>query len=67
MPPARFPPWYSGWWAACWLIAWIGNKVTVDIRARLFEHFQALSLSFFEKRTVGSVNCLAGRSKTIGA
>ena len=38
-----------------WLIAWIGNKVTVDIRARLFEHFQALSLSFFEKRTVGSV------------
>jgi ATP-binding cassette subfamily B protein len=38
-----------------WLIAWIGNRVTVDIRSRLFEHFQALSLSFFEKRTVGSV------------
>ena len=38
-----------------WINAWIGNKVTVDIRARLFEQFQALSLSFFEKRTVGSV------------
>lgn len=38
-----------------WINAWIGNKVTVDIRSKLFEHFQALSLSFFEKRTVGSV------------
>ncbi|MGI8922933.1 MAG: ABC transporter ATP-binding protein [Fimbriimonadales bacterium] len=38
-----------------WINAWIGNRVTVDIRARLFEHFQALSLSFFDRRTVGSV------------
>jgi len=38
-----------------WINAWIGNRVTVDIRSKLFQHFQALSLSFFEKRTVGSV------------
>ena len=38
-----------------WLNAWVSNRVTVDIRSRLFEHFQALSLSFFDRRTVGSV------------
>lgn len=38
-----------------WINAWIGNKVTVDIRSRLFEHLQALSLSFYDRRTVGSV------------
>jgi ATP-binding cassette subfamily B protein len=38
-----------------WTNAWISNRVTVDIRARLFAHFQALSLSFFDRRTVGSV------------
>jgi ATP-binding cassette subfamily B protein len=26
-----------------WINAWIGNRVTVDIRSRLFQHFQALS------------------------
>jgi ATP-binding cassette subfamily B protein len=30
-----------------WINAWIGNRVTVDIRSRLFEQLQALSLSFF--------------------
>ena len=30
-------------------------QVTVDIRARLFAHLQALSLSFYDRRTVGSV------------
>lgn len=38
-----------------WINAWISNKVVVDIRAKLFEHLQALSLAFFDRRTVGSV------------
>lgn len=38
-----------------WINAWISNKVVVDIRAKLFAHLQALSLSFFDRRTVGSV------------
>jgi ATP-binding cassette subfamily B protein len=38
-----------------WLNAWLGNKVTVDVRRKLFEHLQALSLSFYDKRTIGSV------------
>ncbi len=38
-----------------WLSAWLGNKVIVDVRKRLFEHLQALSLSFYDRRTLGSV------------
>ncbi|MEW5882991.1 MAG: ABC transporter ATP-binding protein [Armatimonadota bacterium] len=38
-----------------WTNAWLGKQVTMDIRNRLFEHFQALSLSFYDRRTVGSV------------
>lgn len=35
--------------------AWLGNKVIVDIRGLLFRHMQALSLSFYDRRTIGSV------------
>ncbi len=35
--------------------AWLGNKVIIDIRGRLFKHMQALSLSFYDRRTIGSV------------
>ncbi|GIV02728.1 MAG: hypothetical protein KatS3mg015_1558 [Fimbriimonadales bacterium] len=38
-----------------WTNAWLGKQVTMDIRNRLFEHLQALSLSFYDRRTVGSV------------
>jgi ATP-binding cassette subfamily B protein len=38
-----------------WLNAWLGNKVTVDVRTQLFNHLQRLSLSYYDKRTVGSV------------
>ncbi|MFN8140367.1 MAG: ABC transporter ATP-binding protein [Fimbriimonadales bacterium] len=37
-----------------WLNAYLGNRVTVDIRAKLFAHLQALSLGFYDRRTVGS-------------
>ncbi|MHB9133076.1 MAG: ABC transporter ATP-binding protein [Armatimonadota bacterium] len=38
-----------------WLSAWLGNKITHDIRCRLYEHLQYLSLRFFDKRQMGSV------------
>lgn len=41
--------------ARFWINAWLGNRVTIDIRSKLFAHMQALSLSFYDKRTVGSV------------
>ncbi|MEM4408133.1 MAG: ABC transporter transmembrane domain-containing protein, partial [Candidatus Caldarchaeum sp.] len=41
--------------ARFWLSAWLGNKVIVDVRKRLFEHLQDLSLSFYDRRTLGSV------------
>ncbi len=41
--------------ARLWLNAWLGNKVTVDVRTQLFNHMQRLSLSFYDKRTIGSV------------
>jgi ATP-binding cassette subfamily B protein len=38
-----------------WLSAWLGNSITHDIRAQLYRHLQYLSLSFFDKRQIGSV------------
>jgi len=38
-----------------WLSAWLGNKITHDIRCRLYEHLQFLSLRFYDKRQIGSV------------
>lgn len=40
--------------ARLWLNAYLGNQVTVDIRSKLFRHMQALSLGFYDRRTVGS-------------
>lgn len=37
------------------LNAWLGNNVIVDVRAQLFRHMQALSLSYYDRRTLGSV------------
>ena len=41
--------------AQSWLSAWLGNNITHDIRCQLYRHLQYLSLSFFDKRQVGSV------------
>jgi ATP-binding cassette subfamily B protein len=38
-----------------WLSAWLGNRITHDIRCRLYEHLQYLSLRFFDKRQLGTV------------
>jgi len=36
-------------------VAWLGMQITVAIRHSLFEKFQSLSLSFYDKRNVGSI------------
>ncbi len=38
-----------------WLSAWMGNRLTHEIRCKLYEHLQYLSLSFFDKRQLGTV------------
>ena len=38
-----------------WLSAWLGNRVTHDVRCALYEHLQFTTLSFFDKRQMGSV------------
>ena len=38
-----------------WLSAWLGNRITHDIRCQLYRHLQYLSLSFFDKREMGTV------------
>lgn len=38
-----------------WLNGWLGNRVTVGIRSKLFAHLQSLSLGYYDKRTMGSV------------
>ncbi|RKY60310.1 MAG: ABC transporter ATP-binding protein [Candidatus Latescibacterota bacterium] len=38
-----------------WLSAWLGNRITHDIRSRLYHHLQYLSLSFYDRRQMGTV------------
>ncbi len=37
------------------LMAWVGQSIIYDLRARLFEHLQQLSLSFYSRYSVGRV------------
>ena len=36
-------------------VAWLGREITVSIQHSLFEKLQSLSLSFYDKRNVGSI------------
>jgi ATP-binding cassette subfamily B protein len=38
-----------------WLAAVLGNRITHDIRCKLYRHLQYLSLRFFDKRQLGTV------------
>jgi len=38
-----------------WLSAWLGTRITHDIRCQLYGHLQFLSLNFFDKRQIGNV------------
>jgi ATP-binding cassette subfamily B protein/subfamily B ATP-binding cassette protein MsbA len=37
------------------LMAWVGQSIIFDLRTRLFEHLQQLSLSFYSRYSVGRV------------
>ncbi len=41
--------------AQSWVSSWLGNRITHDIRCQLFKHLQYLSMSFYDKRQMGSV------------
>ena len=41
--------------ARSWLSAWLGNRISHDIRVQLYEHLQFLSLGFYDKQQMGSV------------
>jgi ABC-type multidrug transport system fused ATPase/permease subunit len=42
-------------WVQYYLVAWIGNRVVFDIRNRMFRHLQTLSVSYIDRRGVGSI------------
>ena len=46
------------WAVSCaqtYLLSWIGQRVLLDIRSRLFTHLQSLSLRYYDRTTVGEV------------
>ena len=58
-------PWLATWYTAAlmasflirygqaYLMAWIGQRVVVDMRMELFRHLQRMSISFFDRNPVG--------------
>ncbi|HPD14838.1 MAG TPA: ABC transporter ATP-binding protein [Planctomycetota bacterium] len=41
--------------AQSWLSAWVGNRITHDVRCQLYRHLQYLSLRFYDQRELGTV------------
>jgi len=41
--------------AQAWVSAWLGNRITHDVRCELYQHLQFLSLSFYDKRQMGTI------------
>jgi ATP-binding cassette subfamily B protein len=54
---------YVGIWILSWCIAiyqgrlaaWLGSRLTLDLRVQLYQTLQRLSLSYFDKRKLGSI------------
>ncbi len=42
-------------WGEAYLTAWLGNRVVFDLRNTMFRHLQTLSMSYIDKRGVGSI------------
>lgn len=50
--------WFASWLVAIRqgrILAWLGSRLTLDLRAQLYETLQRLSLSYFDKRQLGSI------------
>lgn len=54
---------FIGIWIVSWLIAlyqgkvaaWLGSRLTLDLRVQLYQTLQRLSLSYFDKRKLGAI------------
>jgi ATP-binding cassette subfamily B protein len=42
-------------WAHGWTVSWLGARMTADIRNRLYQQLELLSLQFYDRRQVGAV------------
>ena len=42
-------------WAHGWTVSWLGAQITADIRNRLYQQLELLSLQFYDRRQVGAV------------
>ena len=42
-------------WAHGWTVSWLGARITANIRNRLYQQLELLSLQFYDKRQVGAV------------
>jgi ATP-binding cassette subfamily B protein len=50
--------WIVSWFIAIHqgkLLAWLGSRLSLDVRVQLYETLQRLSLSYFDKRQLGSI------------
>lgn len=46
---------FGATWGETYLTAWLGNRVVLDLRNRMFRHVQSLSMDFIDRRGVGAV------------
>jgi ABC-type multidrug transport system fused ATPase/permease subunit len=44
--------WFAGW-AQTYLIGWVGQRALRDLRTRLFDHLQGLSVAFYDRSSSG--------------
>ncbi len=42
-------------WTHGWTVSWLGARMTADIRNRLYQQLELLSLQFYDRRQVGAV------------
>ena len=42
-------------YAQTYLLSWVGQRVLLDIRSRLFTHLQSLSLRYYDRTAVGEI------------
>lgn len=42
-------------WAHGWTVSWLGARITADLRNRLYQQLELLSLQFYDRRQVGAV------------
>ena len=42
-------------WGQYYLTTWLGNRIVLDMRDRMFRHLQTLSMSYIDRRGVGAI------------